>query len=94
MLLWDIGECTHWWYYYPSCQAILYLVDTTADPTAIQSAKQELQVCLEDPALPEHVPVIVVVNKTDLPRSLPTHRVVNKIVTAYMCRYEFVVLWS
>jgi small GTP-binding protein len=81
MTVWDIGGQDLlrklWRHYYENVDAIIYIVDSN-DRERIELAKQELMKCLEDDNL-RNASVMVYANKQDLPNSMDTSEICEKM---------------
>mgnify|MGYP003986508211 FL=1 len=81
MTVWDIGGQDLlrklWRHYYENVDAIIYIVDSN-DRERIELARQELMKCLEDDNLRD-ASVMVYANKQDLPNSMDTSEICEKM---------------
>ena len=81
MTVWDIGGQDLlrklWRHYYENVDAVIYIVDSN-DRDRIEMAQKELQKVLDDDNL-RHASVLVYGNKQDLPNSMDTSEMVERM---------------
>ena len=88
MNCWDIGGQEKirrlWYHYYEGADAVIFVVDCN-DPERMQEAKQELYALMDHDAL-RHASLLVYANKQDLPQSMTTSQIANKLELATRMR--------
>ena len=66
-----------WNYYYDSCDALIYVIDSS-DTERIQEANEELSSVINDDRL-RNIPVLVYANKQDLPQAMTPGTIYEKM---------------
>lgn len=66
-----------WRHYFQNTKAILFAVDSN-DRKQLSNAAEELQQILEKDEL-QNIPVLVLVNKSDMPNAMPVGEIVDKL---------------
>ena len=66
-----------WHYYYDSCDALIYVIDSS-DTERIQEANEELSSVINDDRL-RNIPVLVYANKQDLPQAMTPGTIYEKM---------------
>lgn len=88
MNCWDIGGQEKirklWYHYYEGAHAVIFVVDAN-DPGRLEEVKKELFGILNHDSL-RHASVLVYANKQDLPQSLSTAAIVDKLELAARLR--------
>jgi small GTP-binding protein len=78
---WDVGGQKKirqlWHHYYDGSDAVIFVVDAN-DPDRLQEAKEELFAVMSADQL-RNVPLLIYSNKQDLPNTLTTSQVVDKL---------------
>jgi small GTP-binding protein len=78
---WDVGGQKKirqlWHHYYDGSDAVIFVVDAN-DPDRLQEAKEELFSVMSADQL-RNVPLLIYSNKQDLPNTLTTSQVVDKL---------------
>jgi small GTP-binding protein len=81
MNCWDIGGQKKirklWYHYYEGTDAVIFVVDSN-DPERLQEAKEELFALMDNDAL-RNASLLVYANKQDLPQSMSTASIVDKL---------------
>jgi len=85
---WDIGGQEKirklWYHYYEGAHAVIFVVDGN-DPERFQEAKNELYALMDTDAL-RHASLLVYANKQDLPQSMSTAFIADKLELATRMR--------
>ncbi|TPX31136.1 hypothetical protein SmJEL517_g05445 [Synchytrium microbalum] len=83
LTVWDVGGQERirplWAHYFQNSEALIFLVDSNdRDPHRISEARDELQRLLSDEVLGD-IPVLLYVNKQDLPFAAPALKVADEL---------------
>lgn len=84
---WDVGGQKRirqlWHHYYQGTNAVVFVIDSN-DPIRLEEAQQELSHLMQQDAMRD-VPLLVYANKQDLPHSMSTSEIANKLELSKIC---------
>jgi ADP-ribosylation factor protein 1 len=88
--VWDIGGQTKlrplWRHYFNNVNGLFYVVDSS-DPERVNESAEELHSVLEDDQM-SGVPVVIIANKQDLPKSMKVSELVERLRLEKLASYR------